>query len=109
MGKSRLLLQSLLETLQETEGEPLGEPRVHFQPSENIRLTYPCIVYSRDYSQVAHADNAPYQIQKRYLVTVITRDPDSKLPDQVEWLPQASFQRFFTRDQLNHYIFNLFF
>lgn len=56
-----------------------------------------------------HADNAPYTVDKRYLVTVIDYDPDSPIPDKIEWLPKASFQRAFTTDQLNHYIFNLFF
>lgn len=58
---------------------------------------------------VAHADNGIYKVEKRYLVTVIDPDPDSLIPDKIEWLPQVSFQRFFAKDQLNHYIFNMFF
>lgn len=104
MGRPRIQLQELLE---ETTGLPRS--RVHFQPPEGFKLTYPCVIYNRDYSIKANADNRVYKIEKRYLITVIDHDPDSPIPDKIEWLPQASFQRFFAKDQLNHYIFNLFF
>lgn len=102
MGKPRVQLQALLETL-------LGSPNVYFQPPEQFKLSYPCIIYNREFSAVLHADNNPYNVEKRYLLTVITHDADSNIPDKIEWLPKASFQRFFTRDQLNHHIFTLFY
>jgi hypothetical protein len=46
---------------------------------------------------------------KRYQVTVVDRNPDSDLPDQVQNLPLCQFSRFFTADNLNHFVFNLFF
>ena len=102
MARPRTQLQAKLE-------EILGNSRVYYQPPAGHTLEYPCIVYQRDYSLTAHADNTPYAVDKRYLVTVITHDPDSPIPDKVEWLPQASFQRFFTRDQLNHFVYTIFF
>lgn len=104
MGRPRIQLQELLET---TTGLPRS--RVYFQPPEGIRLEYPCLIYNRNYSMVAHADNGVYKVEKRYSVMVIDRDPDSVLPDKLEWLPQVSFQTWFAKDQLNHYVFNMFF
>lgn len=96
----RLLLQSLLEEITEN---------VYFQPPTNISLSYPCIVYERDNANSIFANNENYRYTKRYLVTVIDRDPDSVLPDKVAALPFCSFNRFFTADGLNHDVFNLFF
>lgn len=97
---SRLSLQTLLEGL---------APNVYFQPPTNLKLAYPCIIYKRDYAQTQFADNNPYSLTKRYMVTVIDRDPDSAIPDKVAALPMCIFNRFYTADNLNHDVFNLFF
>lgn len=80
---------------------------VYFQPSENIRLTYPCIIYSRTQVATDFADNNPYSRNKRYLVTIIDRDPDSPIPDKVGGLPGSAFVTHFTKDNLNHDIYNV--
>jgi hypothetical protein len=96
----RLELQVLLEEL---------APNVYFQPPTGIEMQYPCIMYSRANTSVQHADNQPYRRTKQYQVTVVDRNPDSELPDMVEALPLCSFDRYFAVDQLNHYVFTLFF
>lgn len=98
----RLDLQAILV-------ERLGSDNVYFQPPPTVQMQYPCIVYNRDSSSTDFADNQPYRSKKRYQVTVIDYDPDSEIPDRVESLPLCSFNRFFTTDQLNHTVFNLFF
>lgn len=82
---------------------------VYFQPPTNIQMQYPCIVYERFGTSADHADNAPYRLTKRYQVTVIDRNPDSDLPDEVERLSTSQFDRWFASDNLNHYVFNVFF
>jgi hypothetical protein len=96
----RLELQALLEEI---------APNVYFQPPTNVKLAYPCIIYERDYAQTRFADNSPYSRTKRYTVMVIDRDPDSAIPDKVAALPMCVFNRFYTADNLNHDVFNLFF
>lgn len=96
----RLLLHDLLTGIVEP---------VYFQPPTNIQMQFPCITYVRDDSWSEYADNRRYAHAKRYQVTVIDRNPDSVLPDLVEELPLCSFDRFFTADNLNHYVFTLFF
>lgn len=100
MGRPRLELQTLLEELTE---------HVYFQPPSNIQMQYPCVVYARDGSSVDHANNDLYRRAKRYMVTIIDRDPDTELADKVEELPYSAFDRFFAADDLNHYVFTLFF
>lgn len=72
-------------------------------------MEYPCIVYARDYALTRFAGNLPYTRTKRYQVTVIDRDPDSDIPDRVASLPMCTFNRFFTSENLNHDVFNLYF
>lgn len=102
MARSQSQLQSILENLD-------GVQAAYFQPKMNDKLAYPCIIYERDDSFVSHADNVKYVFYKRYTVTVIDRKPDSLIPDLVEQLPFTRFDRKFTRDGLNHTVFNLYF
>jgi hypothetical protein len=96
----RLQLQNLLESITE---------HVYFQPPENVALQYPCIIYKRDFADTKFADNHPYSHYLRYMVTVIDRDPDSDIPNQVAALPMCIFNRFFTADNLNHDVYQVFF
>jgi len=82
---------------------------VYFQPPETVRLQYPCILYRRDYVRNDFADDIPYASTKRYLLTVIDRDPDSSIPVQIGILPRCSYDRFYAADGLNHDVFKLFF
>ena len=95
-------LQTLLVAL-------LGSNNVYFQPPPNIKMQYPCIVYRRNSAVTQFADNKLYKNTKRYQVTVIDENPDSDIPDKVANLPLCAFDRFFTADNLNHDIYNLFF
>lgn len=95
-------LQLVLETI-------LGSRNVYFQPPENLRMNYPCIVYSRDSADTKFADNNPYSYQKRYQVIAVDRDPNSATPDKIAQLPMCTFNRFYTADNLNHDVFNLYF
>ena len=98
----RLQLQSLLEDI-------LGSRNVYFQPPANVQMQYPCIIYERDSADTKFADDIPYRYTKRYQVTVVDRDPDSQIPDRIAALPLCSYSRFFTADDLNHDVYNLFF
>jgi hypothetical protein len=82
---------------------------VYFQPPENVMLEYPCIIYNRDMAENKFADNSPYDHVLRYMITVVDRDPDSDIPGRVAELPMSAFNRFYTADDLNHDVYNVFF
>lgn len=70
----------------------------------------PCIMIERGLpSRVSAADNLKYFFQKGYTITVVDRKPDSLIPDLVEELPTAEFNRFFRLNGLNHFVFQLYF
>lgn len=100
MGQLRSQLHDLLKTFIDN---------VYFQPPENIQMTYPCIVYRRDNADTKFADDKPYHIKTRYLITVIDRDPDSEIPSKVASLPMSTFNRFYISDNLNHDAYTVFF
>lgn len=87
----------------------LGSKYVYFQPPENLKMKYPCIVYQRVTGDTQFADNIPYIIKKRYQITVIDSNPDSPIPDKVAQLPYCVFDRHFTSGNLNHDVYNLYF
>jgi hypothetical protein len=99
---TRLEFQDVLEGV-------LGDSSVYFQPPTNVRMSYPAIVYNRDYRAVQYADNAVYTQTRRYQVTVIDPNPDSLIPDLVGDLAMSTFVRHFTADNLNHDIFDVYF
>jgi hypothetical protein len=96
----RLELQQLLETFTDN---------VYFQPPTNIQLKYPCIIYHRDWAETKFANDKPYNHTKRYMIMVIDQDPDSTIPDKVAEMPMSLFNRFYTADNLNHDVFNVYF
>lgn len=95
-------LQALLRAL-------LGTDEVYFQPPVNVQMTYPAIVYERDRTDTKFADNNPYVHKDGYTLTFISEDPDDAIRDKILALPLCSHQRFYTADNLNHDVFNLFF
>jgi len=97
---TRIQLQSLLETI---------TPNVYFQPPASFEMAYPCIVYKVDNMSTDFADNSPYHLATRYLVTVIDPDPDSIIPKAVASLPLCIFNRAYAKSNLNHTVFNLYF
>lgn len=108
MGQ-RLQLQSLLENLLVTDEEPDKKLKVYFQPTENVQMEYPCIVYQRDFQDTKFADNTSYNGAQRYQVTAIDRDPDSVIVPKLNQLPLCKFTRFFVAENLNHDVFTLYF
>ena len=87
----------------------LGSNNVYFQPPENLKMVYPCIVYRRNRIETEFADNNPYFQMKRYSVMVIDRNPDSDIPDKIGQLPMSLFDRHYVADNLNHDVYNLYF
>lgn len=99
---SRLNLQLLLENL-------LGSRNVYFQPPESVKMKYPAIVYALEDIDNAYADNGVYSSYRKYSVAVIDEDPDSPFIDTVAALPTCRFNRHYTSDNLNHWVYSLYF
>lgn len=99
---SRLELQAVLEDL-------LGSENVYFQPPASMSMKYPAIVYGLEDIGNTFADDGVYLSKRQYLITVIDKDPDSDIIDKIATLPTCRFNRHFKSDNLNHYVFILYF
>ena len=100
MAKNRNDLDALLCAI-------LGSEYVYFQPPENTKLHYPCIIYSFSNFDTTKADNKDYLRGRRYEVTLIHRDPDNDLVDKLQDLLYCKLDRTFKNDNLYHYAFTL--
>lgn len=87
-----------------------GVEEAYYQPINGAQMVEePHIVYKRDGSYVAKADNILWWLKKRYTVTVVSRSPSSLIPDQVEALPYSRFDRRFEVNGRYHTMFQLYF
>ena len=99
---SRPKLQALLEEL-------LGSRNVYFQPPESIKMNYPAIVYSLDNIENVYADDGVYLSPRAYQITLIDRNPDSDSIGKLASLKSCRFVRHYKSDNLNHYVYRIYF
>lgn len=99
---SRLDLHRILESIP-------GVKKAYFQPPESVKLVYPCIIYNISRISSDYADNKKYFNRTSYSLTVIDRDPDSKIPAELLKLDFCTFDRFFVSDNLNHFVLTIYF
>ena len=85
----------------------LGSRNVYFQPPENLRMSYPAIVYERSGIPSEQADNIDYLYWHRYQVTLIDSDPDSRFVDLISQIPNTRYVRHFSTEGLNHDVFEV--
>lgn len=86
----------------------LGSKYVYYQPPTGLQMNYPCIVYNLADANDTHAENRIYRRLYRYTVTYITKDPDDPKRDAIDDLRYCSFDRFFSSDNLNHFVYTIY-
>lgn len=100
---TRLQVQEILEKILESD-------RVYFQPPENFKLKYPCIIYSVGAGNRVPGDNKKYLFFQGYEVTYITKDPDKReVYDKLLDLPYAQPERQYKADGLYHWVCFIYF
>ena len=89
--------------------ETLGSRQVYFQPPESVKMKYPAIVYSRNRIDNEHADDGVYIQSPSYSITVIDKNPDSEIVENISLLPRCRFDRHYISDNLNHDTFTIYY
>ena len=87
----------------------LGSRNVYFQPPASVTIRYPAIVYKLSDINNTFADNEVYKQSYYYQVTVIDSDPDNDIFKKVSALPGTRFNQYFVSDNLNHYVFTIYY
>lgn len=99
---SRLDLHDILKAI-------IGSSNVYFQPPEDLKMKYPCIIYTRNKIDTKYAGDKVYNHTIGYTVTVIDSNPDSLIPEKLLTLPKCTFDRHYTADNLHHDTFTIYY
>lgn len=82
----------------------------YFQPPESVKLHYPCIIYELDDIDVDYANDIKYLKNKRYTLTLIGKDPDTDIIDNIlNSFNYCRFDREYIVDGLIHDTFDLYY
>jgi hypothetical protein len=88
----------------------LRSRNVYFQPPASLKMNYPCIRYSLAGVDSKRADDIYYKSMRRYEVTLIDTNPDSEFFDPIlDRFSMCSFDRGYTADNLNHFVFTIYY
>lgn len=83
--------------------------RSYYQPIQNTKLEYPCIVYEELPETVLYANDKRFETIPQVQITVIDRDPDSEITDKlVERFPESRMVNKTVVDNLYHTIYELY-
>lgn len=99
--RTRLELHAVLTDI-------LGAKNVYFQPPENIKMKYPCIIYEREGRASNSANDKKYIDHMQYKITVVDKNPDSLILNKVAQLQYCRMSTHFVVDNLNHDIFTIY-
>lgn len=89
--------------------DALGNSNVYFQPPSTVKMKYPAIRYSLSDIDTSPANNQKYLAQKQYSLILIAKDPDISAVETLIRLPMCHFNRFYTADNLNHWVFSVYY
>lgn len=99
---NRLDLHTKLESI-------LGSRNVYFQPPTSLKMSYPAIVYELSDIDNDFANDEVYNQRRAYKLTVIDKNPDSEYIEVIARLPKCRFDRHYKSNNLNHYVFTLYY
>lgn len=85
--------------------EILGSSNVYFQPPESIKMQYPCIRYELDRFNSIYANDNCYNLDELIIGTYISKNPDDETIKTILNMPKCRFDRFYTFENLNHWVF----
>ncbi len=99
--------EELVDTLQLFMGNKV---KIYYQPPENIRLQYPCVVVELSNALMNYADNLPYLKNKRYSLTLMCLDADNEeYVNKLLELSMCTFDRRFINDRIVHDVFTIYY
>ncbi len=83
---------------------------LYYQPPENVKLIYPCVIYERSRFHQIRADNKRYRSIPCWSTTLIIKSPqNAPITQLIDGFQMCSFDRSFTSDNLNHYAYTIYY
>ncbi len=97
-------------TLHEELCSLLESRNVYYNPPESVKMHYDAIRYELSGKDIKRADNRLYASTNRYDGVIISRDPDTTIPDSLlGHFEMCSFGRPYISNNLNHFPFTLYY
>lgn len=82
---------------------------VYYEPEENAKIKYPCIIYERSGGETTFSNNRPYSFDYAYKVTIISKDPDDRLVEELASTQEnCTLSRPYKADGLYHNVFTVY-
>lgn len=83
---------------------------VYFQPPNNLKIKYPCIVYNKRIVDTKYANDDVYSIKQRYEVIAMSNDPDNTLAEQIlKSIQYCTISSTFVVDNVYHTTLRLYY
>lgn len=96
--------------IQEILEKILGSDKVYYQPPENVKIKYPCIIYETGNGVRTPADNKKYLFDQGYSVTYITKNPEQgQVQNGLLELPYCQPERTYKFENLYHWVYFIYF
>lgn len=87
-----------------------GLKNVYYQPPASVRMSYPCIRFKLEGTDIEYASNKPYRTMKKYQIVYITNKAND---DMITLLPEnlryCTFEHPYSSDNLYHYVFKTYY
>ena len=80
---------------------------VYFMPPQEMRLSYPAIVYYLGGGSDSYADNVRFLPRTTFDVTLIENEPLSPKVDEIRDLKHSSYMTSFKKDHLHQHQFKI--
>ena len=81
---------------------------VYFQPPENLKIGYPAVIVHLSKIKVDHANDMPYKGAREYSVTLITKEPEPEVLDEILKIPYTTLDTTYIADGMNHFVFTTY-
>ena len=81
---------------------------VYYQPSSNLQMSYPCIVYAKSGMTDTHADNTVYLSNQEYQLTVIDPKKEGTIAESIKsHFQYCRITQYYIVDNLSHVTLDL--
>lgn len=99
----RIKLQKVLSSL-------LSSDHVYYDPPENVKLRYPCFIYSDENPSIRNANNKLYTYMRAYNIIYIDKNPDNDMTQKMfETFQYVRAGSSYVTEGLHHYTFDIFY
>lgn len=102
MARTRIEFSNMLK-------ENLPGLHLYFQPTSNVHMEYPALKYKLTNVTGDFANNKRYITKPSYQMTLIDENPDSEFVQKILDLDFTVLERTYTADNLNHWVFIIFY